>query len=226
MGELQLQDTPVTLALLGLMVLLSLMAFSNAELKRNLLLNPYLVQHRGQYYRLFGHMFIHADYMHLFLNGYVFWGFGRMLELIFTNEMLFEQMLQNEFWGVSNGRFYFGVLFLGGALFAALPAMAKHKNNPGYNALGASGGVSAVLMAYILLFPTHSLQLMFIPIDIPAFIIGIGFLVYESYMNKRGGTGIAHDAHLWGALFGIGFMILVNPSFALRFVQQVAGYFS
>jgi len=56
-------------------------------------------------------------------------------------------------------------------------------------------------------------------------IISIRFLVYESYMNRRGGTGIAHDAHLWGALFGIGFMILVNPSFAMRFVEQVLGYF-
>jgi len=226
MGGVPLTATPVCMVLLGLMVVVSLGAFSNPELKRRLMLNPYLVHHGRQYERLFGHPFIHADWMHLFFNGYVFWSFGRMLELIFSNEALFAQMLQTDFWGENNGAFYFAVLFLGGALFASLPAMARHKDNPGYNALGASGGVSAVLMASILLFPTTSLYLMFIPIEIPAFIVGIGFLVYESYMDKRGGTGIAHDAHLWGALFGIGFMIALRPAFLMRFFEQVVGYFS
>jgi membrane associated rhomboid family serine protease len=225
MQSLPFDVIPATYGILIAMVGLSLMAFSNPELKRRLLFNPYMVRHHNDYLRLPGHVFIHADLLHLFFNGFVFWSFGSMLELTFTQPDFFGRLLQLPFWGEANGRFYFLIIFLGGAIFAALPAMVRHANNPGYNALGASGGVSAILMAYILLFPTHSLYLMFIPIPIPAFVVGIGFLFYESYMNKRGGTGIAHDAHFWGGIFGIVFLLFLNPRFALRFISEIGDWF-
>jgi membrane associated rhomboid family serine protease len=214
----------ITTLLIGVSIVMSLLAFNKDSLKFKLLLNPYRVIQGKEYYRVLTHAFIHGDYMHLFVNMYVFWGFGTSVEQIFTNQSLFESNFQSfEFWGETQGIIYFLLLYFGGVLFAAIPALRKHKDNPDYNSLGASGAVSSVLLAYILMFPQNKLMFIFLPIPIPAYVMGIIFFVYESFMNRRGGTGIAHDAHLWGALFGLGFMMLLSPEFLSHFIHGALG---
>lgn len=212
--------------LLVLNIGLSLIVFSNSALFAKLVFNPYSVVHRGEYYRVLTHAFIHADYIHLLFNMYVLWQFGGLIETIFTQEAVFGEIFPGvSFWGQSRGYLFYILLYFGGLSAATLPAFRKHRDNPHYNSVGASGAVSAVVLAIIIALPTMKLYLFFIPVGIPAFVLGIAYLVYEYYMSKRGRTGIAHDAHLWGGLFGLLFMLIAEPRFGLFFLQRVGAFF-
>lgn len=207
-------------------VALSLAVFSNRDLFGKLLFNPYRTLRQNEWYRTVTHAFIHADYIHLFFNMYVLYQFGGLIETIFTDPKVFANVFPTvDFWGVSRGYLYFVILYFGGMLAATLPAFKKHKDNPAYNSVGASGAVSAVVLAIIIALPTMQLYLFFIPIGIPAFIIGIAYLTYEYFMSKKGRTGIAHDAHLWGGLFGLVFMLAIEPRFGMYFLRQVGAFF-
>ena len=92
-----------------------------------------------------------------------------------------------------------------------------------YNALGASGAVSAVIFAYIILAPTQKLMLLFLPIPIPAYLFGLIFLGVEYYLGKRGRGNIGHDAHFWGAVYGILFTIILKPDLVQSFIGQLKG---
>ncbi len=138
-----------------------------------MLFNAFLVHHKKEYFRLLSHGFIHGDFFHLFVNVYVLYGFGGVVEQNFRVQ--FGQ----------SGSLMFVFLYLSGILVSCLPALTKHKNNLHYNALGASGAVSAVLFSSIIMHPTASLMLVILPIPIPAFIFGILYLIYEASMNKN-----------------------------------------
>jgi membrane associated rhomboid family serine protease len=95
-----------------------------------------------------------------------------------------------------------------GGLFATLIPYSRNQDNPGYRSLGASGAVSAVIFAFVLWNPNVQLLVMFIPMK--AWIFGFVYLAYEFYADKKGNTGIAHDAHIGGAIFGIIFILLID----------------
>jgi membrane associated rhomboid family serine protease len=97
----------------------------------------------------------------------------------------------------------------------------KNKDNPQYYALGASGAVSAVIFASILVFPSSKIALMFFPIGIPAPIFGLLYLVYCYYASKRSGDLINHEAHFWGAVSGIVLLILLIPGVVPHFINSV-----
>lgn len=204
-----------------LTAIISVYALSSRPALEKMMLNPYQVVAHKQYWRVISHGFIHGDYLHLFFNMYVLWEFGRPIYTIFTNQVAFCQVIDcNDWWGSRLGQNLFIIMYIGAVVVASLPSILKHRNNPGYNSLGASGAVSAVVLIFILLFPTSTLYLFF-AIPIPAFLAGVLFFVYETYMNKRGGTGVAHDAHLFGALFGLLFMAVLAPSSLKAFVDKL-----
>lgn len=188
------------------------------ELKEFLLLHPYRIKHAQEWHRLITHAFVHGDATHLLVNLFVLWQFGGEVERIL-----------NEFNSVPfiplPGKYTFTMLYFGGIAFATIPGLIRHANNPTYRSLGASGAVSAVLIFYILHYPMAKLYLFFL-IPLPAFAAGILFFVYERHMDKRGGTGIAHDAHLWGGLFGLIFAALADRQVFLNFLESVWAYFS
>jgi membrane associated rhomboid family serine protease len=202
----------VLLFILSLTIGISWFVQDKPEIKNKLILRPYLVWKKGQVYRLLTHGFVHADFTHLAFNMFVLWQFGSLVEYQF-------QEGQFSSW-FPIGQPSFLTLYIGGVIAAAAPAVAKHLNNSNYASLGASGGVSAVMMAYILLFPTQKLFLFFV-IPMPAFVAGILFFAYEHYMKKKGGTGIAHDAHLMGAIFGCLFILIHD----LETIPRLAGAF-
>lgn len=192
--------------------IVSFLSFSNQELFRKLQYNPWLSFHRKEWYRLISHSFVHADMFHLIINMFVLWSFGRIVEAWFAS--LFG----------AKGLWFYVLLYFGGVLFASLPAMRKQRDNPAYNAVGASGAVSAVLFAAILLQPLSKIYLFFIPIGIPAFIFGPLYLFYEVYMDKRSGDHIAHDAHYFGAIFGLVFPIILEPGILMNFINQITNW--
>lgn len=198
----------ITYLLLAVTIIISAIAMDNQSLKYRLMLNPYEVIHHKKWYRCFTHAFVHGDWLHLGFNMYVLFSFGEVLEL---------QL--NHLYGLK-GYYYMALLYLSAILFSSLLSLYTNKDNSGYNSLGASGAVMAILFAYILLFPTAELGLLFLPIRIPAFIFGPIILIAEYALSKRGGTGIAHDAHFAGALYGIIFMTIVDYHFLLNFFNQ------
>jgi len=210
----ELLNTPVTAIILAVTVIISFMAFNNQELIQKLMFNPYAVKHNQEKWRFLSHGFIHGDTMHLLVNMYVFYNFGTIVESTIINIM-----------GKTNGEILFVVLYMGAIIFAPILAYKKHQDNPGYNSLGASGATSAVLIVFMLMYPSAPLQLLFLPIPLPAIVFGLLFFVYESYMNKRGRTGVAHDAHLLGALFGMVFLLLVHPQSYLDLLTYIGGVF-
>ena len=131
------------------------------------------------------------------------------------------------FFGSMNqiGVLYFVLLYLGGMVFATLPSIVKNRENPSYRSLGASGAVSAIVFAFIVLAPTAGMGLIFLPgISIPAFIFGILYLVAENYMSKKGNTNIAHEAHIAGAIFGLIFLAFFDFEVYGNFLMQIGSY--
>lgn len=199
----------ITIFIILLTVLISISAWRNKELFDKLKFNPYLVFHKKEYFRLFTHAFLHADWTHLIFN---------MITLFFFGEFV-EEGLKAYF---SMGIFLYILLFCLGAIIASIPTLFKHKNNHWYNSVGASGAVAAVLFASILLEPKEmEIYLYLIPIGIPAYIFGIAYLVYSHYMSRKNADNINHDAHFAGAVFGFAFPVLLKPGLFELFIYKL-----
>jgi membrane associated rhomboid family serine protease len=207
---------------------ISLKAFNDRGFLERWMYLPYLVKHEKQYYRTFSHVFIHADYGHLIFN---------MISLFFLGDGLLNTvggMYRDgdgplfyigggllDTYGPIMGQVHFFALFVLGGLFAGILPFMRHKDHEWYKSLGASGAVSAVIFAAIIWNPSMELNLIFIPIGIPAYIFGPLYLAYEFYQDKRGNTGVAHDAHIGGAIFGVVYVLIINIDKGKEFFQYV-----
>ncbi len=201
----------MTLRIVVFTVLVSLAALYNREILRRLIFNPYVVLQRRQWYRFISAGFIHADYMHLGVNMLVLYSFGRAVEAYYA--AVFPQY----------GTLYYILLYLGALLFSITPSYAKHKQDPGYNALGASGAVAAILFTAILFNPLNPVYFMGV-LPLPGILVAVGYVAYEYYAGKKGGDNINHDAHLWGAGFGVLFTLVLKPGLLLTFFQQLVNF--
>ena len=202
----------MTYAIIIITVLVSIAAFNNDELFQRFRFNAWLIKEKKQSWRFFSYALLHAGWMHLLVNMFVFFSFGRFVEQAFI-----------QVFGVGQGLLYFTLLYVGGVLFSTLYDFSKQKANPYYDAVGASGAVAAVLFASILLSPVSSLFIFPIPFPVPAWLFGVLYIVYSAYMGKKGTDNIGHNAHFFGAVFGLLFTIAVNPAFAEGFVRQLFG---
>jgi membrane associated rhomboid family serine protease len=144
-----------------------------------------------------------------------------MITLYFFGRNM-EYVLNYYFEGV--GMIYYLALYFVGMAVADIPTVFKYRDHPNYNSLGASGAVSAVLFASILFNPTNKIYLFFIPVGIPGYIFGVLYLIYSYYQGRKMADNINHDAHLYGALFGIVFSILIQPSVIPHFFDQIFSY--
>lgn len=198
----------MTLLFILITSIISIIAFSNRNVMQKLILNPWQVQHRKQFWRLISSGFIHADWMHLIINMFVLFGFGQAVENYYA------------YYFEDKSTYYFILLYLSSVLIANAPSVARHKDQPYYNSLGASGAVSAVLFAAILFAPWSKIYL-FGVIGIPGILLGPLYLYMEYRMGQKGGTNINHDAHFWGAVYGMIFTVLLNPKIFLDFIEQL-----
>lgn len=201
--------SPITLAIIGFTVIISLMAFGKKNLFDRLKFNPYSVRNERQWGRFITYGFLHADKMHLFINMIVLWSFGDVVERVY------------HFSFPGNGWWLYLLLYFGAIVVSVVPSYFKNRNNPDYNAVGASGAVSAIVFASILFAPAGKIFLFFIPIGIPAFIFGFVYLIYSWVMARKSQGNIGHDAHFWGSVFGIVFSLACEPAFAVHFWNEV-----
>ena len=184
----------LTLILVIFTSLISYQAFENYTMRQKLIMHPASVKQRGEFYRFLTSGFIHANWMHLIINMYVLFTFGEAVEKAL-----------NYYFGGGMGRILFTVLYLGAIIISSVPSYIKHQNNEYYSALGASGGTSAIVFAFIFFDPWQ--WFLFPPL--PGVLLAVAYLMYSSYMSKKGGDNIGHDAHLWGAVYGLVFMIVI-----------------
>lgn len=204
--------SPITFAIILITCIVSIISFNNSNVKKELILSPYKVLNEKKVWLLITHAFIHADYLHLFFNMYVLYMFGPYLELYFE-------------YNASLGIISYILFYILSAIFATIPALYKNGNNPNYLSLGASGAVSAVVFAYIVLNPLRELGIILLPgIWIPGFIFGILYLVAENYMSKKKYSNIAHDAHISGSLFGVFFILFFDLKNASNFIETISTY--
>lgn len=203
----------ITLIIIVLTVIVSAIAFKNRELFLKLEFTPYLVYTNNEHYRFLSHALLHSDWFHLLINMLVFWFFGEATERYFA------------YYLGSKGVFYFILLYIGGVVFATLPTYKKHKENYGYHSVGASGAVSALVMSSVIFSPMSDICLYGI-ICFPGILWAIIYLVYSYRMSKGSNDNINHDAHFWGAIFGIIFTIAAVPSSLLLFVNQLLSIFN
>ncbi|MFP4469636.1 MAG: rhomboid family intramembrane serine protease [Bacteroidales bacterium] len=189
--------------------IVSFVAFSNRDLFDKLKFNAYYISKDREWYRFFTYGLLHAGWAHLLINMFVLWSFGEVVMQYFSRD--FEAMA-----GV-----YFLLLYIGGIILSTVYDYFKYKNDIYYNAVGASGAVAAVVFSSIILYPNGKIFFFFIPIGIPAWIFGILYLIYSAYMGKRGDDNIGHDAHFWGAVFGVVFTLIINTAYLTRFYQQL-----
>jgi membrane associated rhomboid family serine protease len=187
----------ITYVIIGITVLISLKGFSDEYFRDQYLYKPYNVNHYKEYYRIFTHVFLHGDPMHLIFNMITFFFFGRNIEAYFRYE-----------YGFLVGNLVFIGFFILSSFFATMIQYGRHKDHEFYRSLGASGAVSAVLFAFIVLMPKEMITFFIFPM--PAIVFGIVYLGFEFWADKNGKGNIAHDAHISGALFGIVFILITN----------------
>lgn len=204
----------ITLIIIIITSLVSFGGFGNHKLINDLIFYPPAITQQKQWYRFFTCGLIHADFGHLIFNMFALYLFGDVVEKNFIEKF------------GDTGKILYLALYILALLFSILPTFSKHKNDYNYRSLGASGAVSAVIFSSILFNPLVGIGLFFIPVYIAGFIFGILYLVISNWLEKKGGGNINHSAHIYGALFGIAFTIIVCSLFSdypvlKNFIEQV-----
>jgi membrane associated rhomboid family serine protease len=198
-----MSSAPASFALLLVIGIVSVIAFSAPRVIERNLLRPYQVLRRRDFVPVITCGFIHASWSHLIFNALTLYFFGPNLERTI-------------------GTSYFIALYFIGLVLSSAGTVWKHRDDPNYASLGASGAILAVLFAYIVYYPTQMLYLYF-AIPIPAVLFAFGYLAYTIWASKNPHGGINHDAHLDGALTGLLFVALTDFSAWRRAFDQILG---
>jgi membrane associated rhomboid family serine protease len=186
-----------------LTLVISIVGLKSPALVDKLIFRPYWLTRRNDWHRLITSGFVHADGSHLLFNMLTFFFFAFSLERAI-------------------GTAKFVILYFVGLVLSDVGTWVKHRNDPEYASLGASGAILSVLFAYIVYFPERSISLMFIPIFVPAPVFAVLYLAYSWWSARQNRGRVNHDAHLGGAVVGLLFVAVVDPSAYRRFFAVVS----
>jgi len=198
----------ITTIVIIITALVSIGGFSNPKIIDDLIFYPPAVSKHNQWYRFFTCGLIHADVGHLIFNMLSLYLFGRFVEDKFIE--IFPD----------NGKWLYLLMYITSLLICLLPTYFKNRENYSYKSLGASGAVSAVVFAGLMIAPYVEVGFFLIPPIIPGFIFGPLYLLITAWLDKKGGGNINHSAHLWGALYGILFIIVAGRMVGYDAVQE------
>ncbi|HQK37156.1 MAG TPA: rhomboid family intramembrane serine protease [Bacteroidales bacterium] len=202
----------MTIVLIIITTVVSVYVFQNPGLFNKLQLSPFMVVYRRQWYRLFSHGFIHADWIHLIVNMIVLYSFGTVAESVFD-----ELSVQGI---ISHPKLIFILMYISSVAISSLFTLIKEKDNISYASVGASGAVSTVVFLTIFFFPIQKIYFYAI-IPMPGILFGILYLIYSQYMSMRSNDNINHDAHFIGALYGLVFPLFIEPDLIFHFADQI-----
>ncbi|WP_086476898.1 rhomboid family intramembrane serine protease [Arenibacter amylolyticus] len=180
-----------TIAIIGINIVTSLKGFNDSHFFERYKFGVGAIQ-AGQKDRMLTSGFLHVDFSHLFFN---------MFTLFFFAPVVIDWF--------GPGKFL--ILYFISLVAGNLLALFFHKKEPYYSAVGASGAVTGILYAAILLEPGMRLGIMFIPIPLPAYVLGILYLFYSIYGMKTRLGNIGHTAHFGGAIGGFLTTLLFKP---------------
>lgn len=192
----------MTFLIILVTAVVSFMCFNNYELFEKLKFNPYRIHRNNEYYRFITHGFVHGDQMHLIFNMFTLYFAGGNSEQIFSPSIIYI------------------LFYLLALIVSALPDYFKHKNNPYYSSIGARGAVSAVLFSLVLFAPWGIITIYFI-LPIYFILFAILYLAFSYHMGKKQQDNIGHNAHFYGALFGVFATIVYEPSSLRYFLQSI-----
>jgi membrane associated rhomboid family serine protease len=198
----------ITTIIIAINVIISFVAFQDEEAFYKLCFWPDRIWHNKEWIRILSGGFLHANTTHLLFNMISLFFFGPLVEDNFMSEF-----------GAAGHTAYI-IFYMLATIVANIPDLYEHRYDPNYRAVGASGAVSAVIFASILVRPLDELRLYFF-IPIPAFIFGVLYLVYSAYMSRRQSDNIGHLAHFSGAIFGIVFPLIFEPTLFMECMHKI-----
>jgi membrane associated rhomboid family serine protease len=193
----------MTLVLIAATCLVSYLAWKDRGQLDKLMLWPPAVA-RGEWYRLLSYGFVHADGAHLLFNMVTLYFFGGLVEALFAEKL---------------GPIGYVLFYLGAIVASILPTYTRHRDDPSYRSLGASGAVSAVLFTFILVQPWSLIFVFFVPV--PAIVYAVLYVCYSIWMDRRGQDNVNHSAHLWGAAYGVAVSLVIEPRLLGHFLREV-----
>jgi membrane associated rhomboid family serine protease len=201
-----------TLVIIIVTSVISLIAMGRPGVLDALIMWPPVVREKNEYYRLATYGLVHGSIGHLFFNMLTLYFFGRVMESFYDSAL---------------GNYGFVFFYVLGLIVSILPTYLKHRDDPNYRSLGASGAVCGVLFGFILIEPWSSMYIIPIPVPIPAIVFAVMYVAYSIYANSRDPdptvkTRIGHSAHLWGAAYGVIFTIALEPQVLPHFLQALA----
>lgn len=205
----------MTYIIIAFTALISIQAFNRSDWFSKLQFNAYQVYHKNELYRLITHGFLHANWTHLIVNMLVLFFFGpyaeKQLRVILPDGIQQWHQLM------------FLFFYLASIVVASLITLFKQKEQVWYNAVGASGAVSAIIFFFIFFNPWEMIYFYGI-LPVPGIIMGTIYLAYSHIMSKRGTDNINHDAHFVGAVFGFIFPLFINVRLIFLFLDRLLSF--
>lgn len=186
----------LTIIIIALTSFISVRAFQDHRLIDQFIFYPPAIR-RGEWWRIVTYGVLHADWTHLIFNMITLYLFGNAIENAYR-----------DLFGAQLGGGLYLLLYLTGLLVSILPTWRKERNSNHYRGLGASGAVSAIVFAYIVLYPMSYMGVMFIPLFLPAFLFGGLYVAASAYMEKKQMGNINHSAHIAGGVWGVLFLVV------------------
>jgi len=202
---MNLTQMPVTVAIIAITCVVSFLAFNNRRLLDRLILWSPAISRGHEYWRLLTSGLIHADMQHFLFNMITLFFFGGLVEQFHSHFI---------------GSIGYALFYASALVVSSIPSWLRHRDDPAYRSLGASGAVSAVLFAFILLQPWALIFVFFVPM--PAILYAVAYVAYTIWADRRRADNINHSAHLWGAVYGVLFTLAMEPRVLALFLSQLA----